>query len=1120
MGWVHETAPRCGAIDRPRTAALRVAVVVLTLMSGVPYAAAATKRVLMDPPPVPSSGSNAPATTPGLPFWTEVEVGGPVEAVTSLPRSDRIDEKGEPVLEFVTPPPIVQWDAVTQPGAGASRPPDSHAAAGPGAGAAGRVVEVTNASVRIYNKTGAPVTGVVPLATMFPPAAGTFVYDPKILYDQHSGRFFIVVLEVGFTGGTCTSALISSRIRIAVSTTGAPNTTGAADWTFLAGSGLIPIGGVTTWADYPSIGADSDSLFVTTNQFSATCVFSGANIRVFNKAALLAGAYAFVDLTYNAALVPGVATVQPAHVYGATDNGRFYLVNRASPTTYRIYSITGDPGAPVAATALFAWAAGAFPAPTAARQCAVASPNLDTVPGRVMNAVYRNGTLWCAQTANADPDAQTEVVWHQIQTNSYPTAAPTVSQSGFLNGTGVDPWTYIPSINVNGSNDALLNFMQSSSAQCASIYAAVRLNADPPGTFQAQSLARASAGFYDSIGAGTIDRWGDYSGCAVDPTDQCFWIVNEYSASSVVGASLWGTHIAKFCSTSEGACCFGPRVCGMRTSADCASQGGSFRGVGTKCPTQNVRTAQHQVGSVVHWVDPTLDCNQITLTEGTTASTCCTAHPSPGCDQSQCMSTVCSLSPSCCSDQWSASCVALAQQRCGTLCSAGGCTPGVSYDPWMTSDDPVEPTCNTFGAPDEPAVPPSFFGPGSDPFEGTVCYHGDPLGSTPYGTFGLADTLVRRMGDPFDRCEPPLPDLRTVPIEIVALNLTSVHPITVTYFGGAFSEQWNVRIQLSDLIPSPMGNMTASKTHCNGGTWSSVLPVQPKFVFTKVIDPSQIRTFDTGQFGYPPIILQTVTGGLPWVHTVDPNFHQPDGMCTNFHPGIEDPAQSGSCDCNFNGVHDTCDLESGLSLDCNQNRVPDECDPDVDFDLLPDDCDNCPNATNPLQENVDGDRFGDACDLCPFLAERRENDHDGDRVIDVPNLDVPVADNCVCVANFDQADSNGNGIGDACDLAPPGEVVRMQFSARDAAQWTSAPLATEYRLYRGTDIDMPKVLTADVDSCRRAATAGLSTGGIVENPSVSSFWWWLVRAANTAGEGPAGAATAGPRIHDSSGACP
>ena len=68
----------------------------------------------------------------------------------------------------------------------------------------------------------------------------------------------------------------------------------------------------------------------------------------------------------------------------------------------------------------------------------------------------------------------------------------------------------------------------------------------------------------------------------------------------------------------------------------------------------------------------------------------------------------------------------------------------------MTSIAPGQSTCNMFGGSDAPPIPPSFFGPGSDPFIGTVCYQGQPLGVTPFGDFGQADTVVRRFGDPFD----------------------------------------------------------------------------------------------------------------------------------------------------------------------------------------------------------------------------------------------------------------------------------------------------------------------------------------------------------------------------------
>jgi len=75
---------------------------------------------------------------------------------------------------------------------------------------------------------------------------------------------------------------------------------------------------------------------------------------------------------------------------------------------------------------------------------------------------------------------------------------------------------------------------------------------------------------------------------------------------------------------------------------------------------------------------------------------------------------------------------------------------------------------------------------------------------------------------------------------------------------------------------------------------------------------------------------------------------------------------------------------------------------DVDADGVRDDVDNCPVVANPDQADSNGDGVGDACDL------------DSDGVADEN-------DNCPTVPNADQADSDGNGIGDACTDGPADE---------------------------------------------------------------------------------------------------
>ncbi len=76
-----------------------------------------------------------------------------------------------------------------------------------------------------------------------------------------------------------------------------------------------------------------------------------------------------------------------------------------------------------------------------------------------------------------------------------------------------------------------------------------------------------------------------------------------------------------------------------------------------------------------------------------------------------------------------------------------------------------------------------------------------------------------------------------------------------------------------------------------------------------------------------------------------------------------------------------------------------------DNDGVADSDDNCPDTTNPGQEDVDNDGIGDACDTCP-------NDENNDADSDGLCGDV---DNCPAQWNPNQADTDGDGIGDACD---------------------------------------------------------------------------------------------------------
>jgi Ca-dependent carbohydrate-binding module xylan-binding/Thrombospondin type 3 repeat len=73
----------------------------------------------------------------------------------------------------------------------------------------------------------------------------------------------------------------------------------------------------------------------------------------------------------------------------------------------------------------------------------------------------------------------------------------------------------------------------------------------------------------------------------------------------------------------------------------------------------------------------------------------------------------------------------------------------------------------------------------------------------------------------------------------------------------------------------------------------------------------------------------------------------------------------------------------------------------IDSDGVADGVDNCPSVANANQSDMDGDGIGNVCD----------SDKDGDAVANV-------SDNCPSVQNADQKDSDSDSIGEACDSTP------------------------------------------------------------------------------------------------------
>ena len=365
---------------------------------------------------------------------------------------------------------------------GGSIPPDTMGTVG-----TNHVVTVTNNEMNIRTRDGALITrlslnafwaGVILEGGSTAPST----FDPKIYYDRFNDRYFFF--------SSANSESPTSAVLFAVTQTNDP--TGLwdryvfdADATATGGAG-----GSGRWADYPTVGHNSQWIVANYNVFNYTCNSSGVcgtpsyygpYIYVIPKADAYNGGTLTTTTIFQESAANCTAPFEQKLGCGFTmapsadeDNATTtnYLVEDWDSQfgQLRVSKITGPPDAPVLTVGtqfpqstenwrFFAARIGTTGGYVPQRDAISFAPSTDTRlmanDSRINNTVLRNGSLWASHHVmvgaapappgtpynSGNPDIKTAVQWWQIDPNveAQPDAVTGLGTSPLQRGRIVDP---------------------------------------------------------------------------------------------------------------------------------------------------------------------------------------------------------------------------------------------------------------------------------------------------------------------------------------------------------------------------------------------------------------------------------------------------------------------------------------------------------------------------------------------------------------------------------------------------------------------------------------------------------------------------------------------------------
>jgi hypothetical protein len=456
-------------------------------------------------------------------------------------------------------------------GTGLVNPSDSSGAVGPN-----HYVEIVNLRVRVYDKSGNPLTPPFRQSSLFASVGGICSIlddgDPIVLYDKLADRWQVSQFAFAATN------VPPYHQCIAESVTGDP--AGA----YYLYDFVLP---TNNFPDYPKLSTWPDAYYLSTRQFLLGGNFNGLGAIAFDRKKMLVGDPTASLIYFNAG-VPSRASSGML----PTDFDGVLLPPPGMPNIFAIYTsalfdVQGDtlrlfdfhvdfdtpgnstflerPESPIPVAAFDPLNPGGR-ADIEEPPPANSGDYLDTIGDRLMYRLqYRNRdgveSLVAVHTVNAGvhlttrnptpAEHQAAPRYYELRRSAPGGAFSIYDQATFAPDapvppalpTGLNRW--MGSAAIDNQGNLVVGYSVSNLTTFPSVFFAARAFDETAGLLQGEKS------IFDGLGSQILsgNRWGDYSALQLDPVDECtFWYVNEYypPGDRTTNQFNWHTRVGTF----------------------------------------------------------------------------------------------------------------------------------------------------------------------------------------------------------------------------------------------------------------------------------------------------------------------------------------------------------------------------------------------------------------------------------------------------------------------------------------------------------------------------------------------------------------------------------------------